>query len=79
MVAILSRRDEFIHNSLTLQGFLHHTTKEHSMWSYIYYFLYLEDTNPKDYTALDSYVASMVGRRNLTHRPWEILIDILEN
>ena len=28
---------------------------------YIYYFLYLADTNPNDYTALDAYVAKLVS------------------
>ena len=42
------------------QGFYHHVKKEHNMWSYIFYFLYLSDTNPNDLSALDSYVADLV-------------------
>ncbi len=42
------------------QGFYYHVKKEHNMWSYIFYFLYLSDTNPNDLSALDSYVAELV-------------------
>jgi inositol 1,4,5-triphosphate receptor type 1 len=31
------------------------------MWSYIHYFIYLSNTSPNDYTALDAYVARKVS------------------
>jgi len=42
------------------QGFLNHVKEEHNMWSYMYYLIYLNETEPNDYTALDLCVAKQV-------------------
>jgi len=34
--------------------------EEHNMWSYMYYLIYLNETEPNDYTALDLCVAKQV-------------------
>ena len=47
------------------QGFLNHVKLEHNMWSYMYYLIYLNETEPKDYTALDLCVAKQVLRSNI--------------
>jgi len=43
-----------------LQGFWLHVTKEHNMWSYMYFMLHLSNTDPSDYTALELYVHRLV-------------------
>lgn len=47
------------------KGFYHHVQFEHNMWSYIYYFIYLTNTNVNDYTALDYYVHDLVSTGTL--------------
>ena len=41
-------------------GFYHHYHFEHNMWSYIYYFIYLNNTSLTEHTALDLYVHKLV-------------------
>ena len=38
------------------QGFIDHVKHDHSMWNYMYYYVYLDQMDPNDYTAIDTYV-----------------------
>ena len=67
------------------QGFNHHVKQEHNMWAYIFFFIHLDDTKPNDYTALDLYVASLVGilltlyemgKHSYWIRNWQILCTV---
>ena len=40
---------------------LNHVRNDHNMWSYIFYFMYLNELEHSDYSALDLYVAKLVG------------------
>ena len=54
---------------------LNHVQNDHNMWSYIYYFMYLNELEESDYSALDMYVAKLV--RNIFTIRWycmEILV-----
>ncbi|XP_065910466.1 inositol 1,4,5-trisphosphate-gated calcium channel ITPR1-like [Dysidea avara] len=42
------------------KGFDHHVKKEHSMWNYIYYSLYLDKIDISDHTAIESYVYTQI-------------------
>ena len=42
---------------------LNHVQNDHNMWSYIYYFMYLNELEESDYSALDMYVAKLVSNR----------------
>lgn len=40
-------------------------------WSYVFYFVYLRDTKPNDYTALDMHVYKLVCTRiTVLHSVW---------
>lgn len=41
-------------------GFINHITKEHNMWHYMFFMIYLDQTDPAEYSAQEDYVASMV-------------------
>ena len=49
---------------LDKQGFLTHVKKEHNMWSYMYFMLYLSETDPNDFTALELHVYKLVTNRS---------------
>ena len=34
-------------------GFIHHVKKEHNMWSYLLFAIYLSEKNPSEYTAFE--------------------------
>lgn len=35
---------------------------EHNLWSYIFFFIHLQETRANDYTTLENHVANEVGR-----------------
>lgn len=39
-------------------GFEQHIAREHNMWQYLYYIVYLQEKDPTDYTGLETYVTS---------------------
>jgi len=43
-------------------GFNHHIKKEHNMWSYLLFAIYLAEKNPSEYTAFEAYVADLIAR-----------------
>jgi inositol 1,4,5-triphosphate receptor type 1 len=51
------------------RGFVSHVKNEHNMWAYMYYLIYLHDTESNDYTALDMYVANMINRQDYDFFP----------
>ena len=62
---------------LCVQGFDHHINAEHCVWSYIFFFIHLDDTKQSDYTALELYVFKLV--RFNTYIAGETYNDIMEN
>ncbi|CAD5118285.1 DgyrCDS6999 [Dimorphilus gyrociliatus] len=51
------------------EGFYHHVHFEHNMWSYVNYFIYLDETAENDYSAIDLYVVRMLESENLEFFP----------
>ena len=43
------------------QGFDHHVRNEHNMWSYVFFFIHLDNMKQSDYTAVELYVSRLVG------------------
>lgn len=43
----------------TGKGFQYHVQNEHCMWSYIYFFIHLDNVKPSDYSALELYVSTL--------------------
>ncbi len=41
-------------------GFMYHIEKEHSLWSYIFFIIYLNNKDTTDYTGIESYVNEKV-------------------
>ena len=41
-------------------GFNHHVKKEHNMWGYLLFTIYLAEKNPSEYTAFEAYVADLI-------------------
>ncbi|KAK6195492.1 hypothetical protein SNE40_000911 [Patella caerulea] len=50
-------------------GFEHHVKKEHNQWSYLFFFIHLEDTQPNDYSALELFVNNRRLRKRLDFFP----------
>ena len=46
-------------------GFVHHIKKEHNMWGYLLFAIYLNEKNPSEYTAFEAYVADRINRNEL--------------
>jgi len=45
-----------------IKGFDSHVQHDHSMWSYIYYSIYLDQIDTSDHNAIESYVYKMVRK-----------------
>ena len=45
------------------QGFDYHVRNEHNMWSYVLFFIHLNDLQTSDYTAVELFVSKLVGTR----------------
>ena len=45
---------------LFLQGFNNHTHNDHSMWAYVYYYVYLDQIYAGNHTAIENYVYEKV-------------------
>jgi len=52
-------------------GFDAHITREHNMWQYLYYVVYLQEKDPTDYTGLETYVAEMIEEEDMNFYPLE--------
>ncbi|ESO83880.1 hypothetical protein LOTGIDRAFT_236387 [Lottia gigantea] len=50
-------------------GFSHHVKKEHNQWAYLFFFIYLDETRPNDYSALELYVHKMRCNNSLDFFP----------
>ena len=44
-----------------LQGFDHHVKRDHNMWMYIYFSIYLDTIDISDHNAIEKYVYEMVS------------------
>lgn len=45
-----------------LQGFDYHVRNEHNMWSYVFFFIHLNDMKTSDYTAIELFVSKLVSK-----------------
>merc|ERR1711988_1344312 len=50
-------------------GFEQHITKEHNMWKYLYYVVYLLQKDPTEYTGLETFVAEMIEEEDMSFYP----------
>jgi hypothetical protein len=50
-------------------GFEQHIAKEHNMWTYLFYIVYLLQKDPTDYTGLETYVAGMIEEEDMGFYP----------
>lgn len=46
-----------------------HIKKEHNMWQYLYYLVYLNTKDPTEYTGLESYVGGMIEEEDVGFYP----------
>jgi hypothetical protein len=46
------------------QGFQKHILEDHNMWSYLFFMIHLQQTDPSNYTAQEAYVDEMVTQQN---------------
>lgn len=44
-----------------IQGFDFHVRNEHNMWSYVFFFIHLNDMKASDYTAIELFVSKLVS------------------
>jgi len=58
--------DEFERNST---GFRHHVKREHNMWAYILYCLYLSEKDRTEYSAFEAYVADQIANDDFSWFP----------
>ncbi|KAK2148284.1 hypothetical protein LSH36_505g01039, partial [Paralvinella palmiformis] len=52
---------DFEHNG---DGFAKHVKEEHYLWSYLFFFIHLDETRPNDYTALYSHVSRQLEKKD---------------
>ena len=52
----------------TLQGFRRHVKKDHNMWAYIYYSMYLDEIDSTNHNAIEKYVYDKVRIKLATDR-----------
>ncbi|KAK2143236.1 hypothetical protein LSH36_861g02064 [Paralvinella palmiformis] len=45
-------------------GFAKHVKEEHYLWSYLFFFIHLDETRPNDYTALELYVSRLLEKED---------------
>lgn len=45
---------------LLLQGFKTHIQKDHNMWAYVYYSIYLDQVDTSNHNAIEKYVYNKV-------------------
>ncbi|OAF67008.1 hypothetical protein A3Q56_05269 [Intoshia linei] len=50
-------------------GFKNHVDNEHNQWSYVFFFIYLNETFENDYTAIELYVHNMIINDSLEFFP----------
>jgi late competence protein required for DNA uptake (superfamily II DNA/RNA helicase) len=46
-----------------MQGFKRHVKKDHNMWAYIYYSMYLEEIDSTNHNAIEKYVYDNVCKK----------------
>merc|ERR1711871_399504 len=52
-------------------GFDQHIAREHNMWQYLFYLVYLEQKDPTEYTGLETYVSEMIEEEDMNFYPLE--------
>merc|ERR1712178_450364 len=50
-------------------GFEQHIKKEHNMWQYLFYIVYLLQKDPTEYTGLETYVSEMIEEEDMGFYP----------
>jgi inositol 1,4,5-triphosphate receptor type 1 len=51
------------------KGFEDHVKKEHNMWTYIYFSIYLDTIDTSDHNAIEKFVYEMIGEGNIEFFP----------
>ncbi|XP_053402419.1 inositol 1,4,5-trisphosphate receptor type 1-like isoform X7 [Mercenaria mercenaria] len=51
------------------KGFDFHVRNEHNMWSYVFFFIHLNDMKTSDYTAIELYVSKLLDQENYDFFP----------
>jgi len=51
------------------KGFENHVKRDHNMWQYLFYFLYLNQKSETEYTAQESYVNELVKKESIAFFP----------
>ena len=46
-----------------------HLKKEHNMWDYLFFSLYLEEKDPTDFTGLETYCWQLIQQKKITWFP----------
>uniref|UniRef100_A0A3P8V9B8 Inositol 1,4,5-trisphosphate receptor n=1 Tax=Cynoglossus semilaevis TaxID=244447 RepID=A0A3P8V9B8_CYNSE len=59
-------RDKFDNKTVTFEE---HIKSEHNMWHYLYFLVLVRVKDPTEYTGPESYVAQMIGEKNLEWFP----------
>merc|ERR1719502_287346 len=50
-------------------GFDNHINREHNMWKYLYYVVYLLQKDPTEYTGLETYVSELIEEEDMNFYP----------
>ncbi|EFC49132.1 inositol 1,4,5-triphosphate receptor 2 [Naegleria gruberi] len=61
-----SRFDVRANEGITFEG---HIKKEHNMWNYVYFLIYLEKKPKDEYTGIEQYVAELAQKQYITFFP----------
>lgn len=51
------------------KGFDYHVRNEHNMWSYVFFFIHLNDMKTSDYTAIELFVSKLLEQENYDFFP----------
>lgn len=51
-------------------GFFHHIEKEHNLWQYVFFIIYLNSKDTTEYTGIESYVAEKLVQDDIAWFPF---------
>lgn len=51
-------------------GFMHHIEKEHSLWMYVFFIIYLNNKDTTEYTGIESYVSEKLVQDDIAWFPF---------
>ena len=62
-------RETFDRQANTSYGFQYHIKNDHYMWNYVYYYAYLQEKDPTEYTGIESYVKEKLDNFDISWFP----------